>query len=246
LANTEDILLRRLSALQVAPGQKPKLVILNHSGGGTRSAYWTMRAIPYADSICGGKLLQHAALMTGASGGMVGAAYLRELMLQAQSGRVDLSDPRYADHMALDLLNPVILAATTNDWFIRYRRLHDGNYSYSKDRATALEEQFARNTGNAFEKRLGDYTTLEKQAVIPLMMLTPTIVYDGRRLLIGSQPYSYMCVRQPANTAVQTIAEDVEFLRMFEGHDALNLRFSSALRMNAAFPYVTPMTSLPS
>ncbi len=245
LLNTQGILERRMIALDAPLGRKPKLVLLNHSGGGTRSAYWTMRSIPYADSVCGGKLLKHAALMTGASGGMVGAAYLRELMLQAQSGRVDIYDSRYADCMALDLLNPVILAATTNDWFIRYRKIHDGNYSYSKDRATALEEQLARNTSDAFEKRLGEYTSLEQQGVIPLMILTPTIVYDGRRLLIGSQPYSYMCVRQPANRAVETINEDVEFLRMFEGNDALNLRFSSALRMNAAFPYITPTTLLP-
>jgi hypothetical protein len=246
LRNTEQILKRRLNRIQVADSSKPKLVILNHSGGGTRSAYWTMRAIPYADSICGGRLLQHTALMTGASGGLVGAAYLRELMLRSQMEYVDLNDATYADRMALDLLNPVILSAATNDWFIRYRRLHDGKYSYAKDRATALEEQFARNTDYAFERRLGDYTALEQEALIPLMILTPTIINDGRRLLIGSQPYSYMCLRQPANKAVGTIVEDVEFMRLFAANDGMNLRFSSALRMNAAFPYVTPMTNLPS
>ncbi len=242
-SNMEDILSKRLGAASSDSLAMPKLVILNHSGGGSRSAYWTMRAIPFADSVCNGRLLQHTVLMTGASGGMVGAAYLRELLLQSRSGRIDLNDSRYAENMGRDLLNPVMLAAVTGDWFIRYRTLHDGQYRYSKDRATALEEQLSRNTGGAFDKRLGDYAAPEQSGEIPLLILSPTIANDGRRLIIGSQPYSFLCSREGEDEIIQ---ENVEFARLFEGHDAMNLRFSSALRMNATFPYVTPIALLPS
>jgi hypothetical protein len=245
-ANMKAILAKRLELTGTDSLAKPVLVILNHSGGGSRSAYWTMRAIPFADSVCNGRLLQNTVLMTGASGGMVGAAYLRELMMQAKEARINLNDPRYAENMGMDLLNPVMLAATTGDWFIRYRRLHDDGYSYSKDRATALEEQLHRNTNGAFDKRLSDYTLPEQTGEIPLMILSPTIANDGRRLIIGSQPYSFLCAEDPAQHRGQLIQENVEFTRIFREHDAMHLRFSSALRMNATFPYVTPMAVLPS
>jgi len=247
IENAEAILSRRLQPFYADSAHKPKLVILNHSGGGSRSAYWTMRAIPYADSICNGRLLKQTVLMTGASGGMVGAAYLRELILQAESGRVNLSDPRYAENMGKDLLNAVMLAATTGDWFIRYRRLTDDGYRYSKDRATALEEQLERNTSGAFDKRLRDYEEPERAGSIPLMVLSPTIANDGRRLIIGSQPYSFLCEEVPGDgQGSNLLHENIEFSRLFQDHDAGHLRFASALRMNASFPYVTPMAELPS
>jgi hypothetical protein len=184
--------------------------------------------------------------MTGASGGMVGAAYLRELMMQAREGGVDLNDSRYAENMGMDLLNPVMLAAVTGDWFIRYRRLYDDSYSYSKDRATALEEQLQRNTGGAFEKRLGDYVLPEKEGEIPIMILSPTIANDGRRLIISSQPCSFLCHAKTDSGQGELFVENVEFTHLFREHDAMHVRISSALRMNATFPYVTPMAILPS
>jgi hypothetical protein len=44
----------------------------------------------------------------------------------------------------------------------------------------------------------------------------------------------------------ELIQENVEFARLYSEHDAMRLHFSSALRMNATFPYVTPMAVLPS
>jgi hypothetical protein len=247
LRHMESILEARLHVVNSDSNAKPVLVILNHSGGGTRSAYWTMRAIPYADSICGGKLLKQTVLMTGASGGMVGAAYLRELLLQSSTSRINLNNPRYAENMGLDLLNPIMLAATTGDWFIRYRRLDDDGYRYSKDRATALEEQLQRNTAGAFDKRLRDYTLPESTGEIPLLILSPTIANDGRRLIIGSQPYSFLCEDHGVKGQEKGLLhENIEFSKLFAAHDPGHLRFSSALRMNATFPYVTPMAVLPS
>jgi hypothetical protein len=247
-ANTIEILERwkaRVTADSV--DEKPKLVILNHSGGGSRSAYWTVRAVAYADSALGGELLDNTVMITGASGGIVGAAYLRELMLQKAYGApIDINDPVYRENIGMDLLNPIVMSATTNDWFIRYRRIYDGDYAYARDRATAFEEQLARNTDNAFNRRLKDYAEPEKQAIIPMMILSPTIVNDGRRLIIASQPMSYLADAFHANGGKHQLPEDIEFASLFAGNDAMNLRFASALRMNATFPYVTPMTTLPS
>lgn len=238
--------LGRLNGL-LADGEKPKLVIINTSGGGSRSAYWTMKSLAFADSLCGGQLMDHCVFITGASGGMLGAAYMRELYMRENWGEnVRLYDSTYAECMAKDLLNPIILSAATNDWFIRYQKLKDGDYVYTKDRATAFEEQLERNTNGIFNRRLRDYAEAEQSGEIPMMVLSPTIVNDGRRLLIASSPVSYLTQAVHINGDEDPLPEDVEFSRMFARQDAGNLHYSTALRMNATFPYVFPMTTLPS
>jgi hypothetical protein len=225
---------------------KPKLVILTHSGGGSRSAYWSMRALMHADSICGGELLNHTILMTGASGGMLGAAYLRELKYRQDQGEaIRLYDTTHAERMGRDLLNPILLSMATNDCFIRYRHYYDGNYEYTKDRGYAFEQQLRRNTQHLFDRRLGDYSRAEFLAQMPMMILSPTILEDGRRLLISSQPISYLTQAFKLNGAINPLPEDIEFSSVFKNHDAANLNFISALRMNATFPYVLPTTTLP-
>ncbi|MFN0033121.1 MAG: hypothetical protein ACKVOR_13255 [Flavobacteriales bacterium] len=227
--------------------EKPKLVIINTSGGGSRSAFWTMRAMAYADSMCGGKLMNQCVLVTGASGGMLGAAYMRELYMRQQWGEiVNPYDTVYAENMAMDLLNTIILSTATNDWFIRYQKVHDGDQAYTKDRATAFEEQLRRNTANIFDRRLRDYKVVEFAGQTPMMILSPTIVNDGRRLIISAQPVSYLTQAFHVNGEADPLPEDVEFSRMFARQGADNLQFVTALRMNATFPYVFPMTILPS
>lgn len=238
LKNQRDALLR---------STKPKLVIINTSGGGSRSALWTVSSLMHADSVLDGKLLKHTAFISGSSGGMIGAAYLRELYLRWQMGEIEnLYDQRYRDNMARDLLNPVIFSIATNDFFIRYQSVTDGDQVYTKDRAWAFEKQLNSNLEGVLEKRLGDYIAPESQALIPLMVMAPTIVNDGRRLLVSSTPCAYLTQNSPVNSVNYTsLGEDVEFSRLFAEQGAMNLRFTSALRMNATFPYVMPIVSLP-
>ncbi len=65
-----------------ATGALPKMVLICTSGGGLRSALWTTTALQAADSLTEGRLMDQARLITGASGGLIGAAYFRELVLQ--------------------------------------------------------------------------------------------------------------------------------------------------------------------
>lgn len=228
-------------------GEKPKLVIINTSGGGSRSALWTMTSLTYADSVLGGGLLDQTALISGSSGGMIGAAYLRELYLKEQEGTCEnIWDEEYPERMGKDLLNPVIFSIATNDFFIRYKTFEDAGHTYTKDRAWAFEKQLNANTQNVLEKRLSEYVEPEKQALIPMMVMAPTIMNDGRRLLISAQPMSYLTRNKPPGDKDYTaLSEDVEYLRLFKNQSPLNLRFTSALRMNATFPYVLPAVSLP-
>ena len=229
-------------------GKKPKLVIVSASGGGLRSALWTLTSLLHADSVSEGKLMDQTVLISGSSGGMIGASYVREILLREAEKSVPKQNiGHYQDCISKDLLNPVVLATATNDLFIRYQHFYDGDERYTKDRAYAFEQQLNRNTEGFLDRRLIDYREPEREAEIPMAIFAPAIVNDGRRLLISAQNMSYLCQNTPvADMNSQALAEDVEFLRFFEEQGSGNIRFTSALRMNATFPYIMPMVSLPS
>jgi hypothetical protein len=69
--------------------EKPKLVILNTSGGGLRSALWTFTVLSNANEKLKSKLSQNLQMITGASGGMIGAAYFREIQLRKKLKTLD-------------------------------------------------------------------------------------------------------------------------------------------------------------
>ena len=89
-----------------AAGTKPPLLIVNTSGGGLRAMLWTYRCLQVADSLIGGGLMDRAVLVTGSSGGLIGAAYFRQLHL-LQSDSVDPASPERLRELATDMLNPL-------------------------------------------------------------------------------------------------------------------------------------------
>lgn len=227
--------------------EKPKLVIVCVTGGGARSALWSYKVMQVADSLTNGELMNHTQLMCGASGGMFGLAYRRELWHQAQSDTtIDLNSRAHLDKMGMDVLNPIATSLAVNDWFIRFQKFRDGTYIYSKDRGYALETQFNKNTDSIIDKRLGDYSQPEKEAEIPLMFFSPSIINDGRSLFISSQPVAHLTFNHPSLLKGQSHQSGVEFRRLFENQDADNVWFTSVLRMSATFPYISPQISLPS
>src|SRR5690606_14969953 len=228
--------------------EKPKLILLNTSGGGSRAMMWTYYTLHYLDSIYQQEFFKNIHLITGSSGGMVGAAYYRELYLRDKNRKAntDFLSYQHVENMGKDLLNPIAFSIATNDFFIRFKTYDDGKYVYLKDRGYAFERQLLINTNNVLNKRLKDYVIPEKNAEIPAMIFSPTISNDGRRLLISTQPISYLSNNVPSNNTLNSpIAENVEFTRLFKHQDAMNLRFTSAIRMSATFPYIIPSVTLP-
>ncbi len=229
-------------------GHKPKLVIVNCSGGGLRASLWTYYALSQADSTLNGQLLKHTQLITGSSGGMVGAAYLRELYLRKQQGEVkNLYDDNYLNNICKDMLNNLSFHVTMNDLIFKFRSFEDNGHTYTVDRGYAFENNLNENTGNILNKRLWEYREPEEKSLIPMMVVSPTIVNDGRKLLIAAQPISYLSYLSPKNNIRNECTYDaIEFSRFFKEQDADNLRFTSALRMSATFPFIMPITHLPS
>lgn len=79
-----------------------------------------------------------------------------------------------------------------------------------------------------------------------MIILTPTVVNDGRKLYIGARPVAFMNadILSQGDYAQPKIS-GVDFHRLFRQQGSENLRFLSALRMSATFPYITPNTTLP-
>lgn len=221
--------------------KKPVAVFLNVPGGGLRSAMWTIQSIGKANEISNGELWNNLLLISGSSGGMVGAAYLREYYwrLENQSTSIGL-DSILAD-ISQDKLNPVAAAAVLNDIFFRFKTFEYDGQKYTKDRALAFEKKLDLDTRGWLNRRLKDYHKLELKAEMPMLLLAPTISDDGRKLLISSQPISYLC----QNSGEGQLNENIEFTRFFKHQQSGNLNFITALRMSATFPYVFPSANLP-
>lgn len=228
--------------------EKPKMIFLNVSGGGLRSAVFSMEVLRKLNKNLNGDLMKNVILITGASGGMLGAAYYRELTLRAQQGEIPSADDhKHIDEMSKDLLNALSLTLATNDLFNPFQKVEIEGNTYSIDRGLAFEKQLHENTNYYLDKSIDDYEVPEYNSEIPMMFLTPVIMNDGRNMIISPQDISFMCkptLRESKNYEAEV--EGVEYKKLFAENDAGALRFSTALRMNATFPYVTPNVHLPS
>lgn len=241
---------RAQKAQQIASNQAPVMVLLCYSGGGSRAATWGMWATQQADSLLNEQLLPSAALMTGASGGMMAATYLRELYYRQQAGSLaNWHKQSYWQAISKDLLNPVIYTMTVNDIFYPIQRFSIGGKSYIKNRAYSFENRLHENTDSVLLGRtLANYTLPEQQGIVPMLVLSPTITNDSRKLYISSQPVSYLVNLPSRNTLQHPLFEldGIDFGLFFKHQDAQNLLISSAARMNATYPYILPTTVLPS
>jgi hypothetical protein len=227
--------------------EKPVMFFINVSGGGLRSGTFVMNTLQKLDSAVNGKLMSHTMLISGASGGMLAATYYRELYRQKiKDSTLVLYNPVYATNIAEDLLNPLFSSMVARDIFSPAQKFTIGKYKYVKDRGYAFEQKLNRNSNNILDKQLQEYTVDEKNANIPLMIFNSTISRDGRKMMICSQPVSFMMKPLLQVNEMPAGPDAVDFAALFAKQDPLNIRLLTVLRMNATFPYVLPNVWLPS
>ncbi len=226
---------------------KPVVVFINVSGGGLRSAAFVMNIFQQLDSLTAGKLMQHTFLISGASGGMLAATYYRELYRHKLSdSTLNLFDSRYIDDISGDLLNPVFTSMIARDMFAPAQRFKVDSFKYIKDRGYAFEKKLSDNTHGILNIQIKDLYADEHEARVPLLFFNSVIKGDGRKLVVSTQPVSFMMkpVLYQNDTAYDPDA--VDFNALFHSQQPMNLRMLTALRMNATFPYVLPNVWLPS
>jgi len=227
---------------------KPVMVVFNFSGGGVRSAAFAMSVLQQLDSLSHGTIMKKAVLISGASGGMLAAAYFRELArLKAAGENVNLQNKKYVNDISKDLLNPIFSSMIARDLLSPAQKFSVGPYRYVKDRGYAFEQKLNDNTHGLLDKNIGFYHAAERDAHIPLMILNSVITRDLRKLMVCTQPLSFMMQATYTDSTSKISGPDaVDFATMFKNENPMNLRFLTALRMNATYPYILPNVWLPS
>lgn len=247
MLETLDAWRKKNSVNSLKKGRKPKLVIINATGGGMRSMLWAFHSLSVTDSLLKGELMNHTALISGASGGMIGAAYMRQIYLDRLMGRTTPGNAALHDSISRDILNPLVFTMAVNDLFLRLEKVKFASGKYKKDRGWAFENKLNENAGGRFSGRLCDYARAEKDAIIPMMVFSPNIINDGRKLYITSQDASWLTYPlHTDNLQINRLTEGIEFRRVFRNQWADSVRFLSVLRMNATFPVIMPTVNLPS
>ncbi|MFL5772942.1 MAG: patatin-like phospholipase family protein [Flavisolibacter sp.] len=232
---------------QKQDSDKPLLVVMTTSGGGTRSATFTMDVLQRLDSLTNGKIMNKTFLITGASGGMIGASYFRELYREKlKNPEMNIRSQRYVDDIADDLLNPTFTSFIARDLFAPEQKFNVGPYTYLRDRGYAFESALDDNTNGALNKRLKDYVAEESSANIPLMFYHTVVTRDGKMMIISTQHLRFMMQPPTDSTDKLTTPDAIDYTSFFSKQDPFNLRMLTVLRMNATFPVVLPNVWMPS
>ena len=230
--------LRQLENWKSSTGlEEPSMILIAVSGGGQRSALWTMSVLQQADSVLEGRLMKETALITGASGGLIGAAFYRDLYWKDGSPQ----DSVHLEEVGVEVLNPIIFTLLINDLFVKARKVEFGDQTYKRDRGYEFEMNLSENLAGMLDRPLSDYQKAEFNGEIPALLVTPLITNDGRKLYISPQPVSFFNINPWYNTSIQ----GVDFRSLLKDQEADSLRFTTALRMSATFPYITPSMTLP-
>jgi hypothetical protein len=227
--------------------EKPQLVIVNVSGGGLRSSNFTTQILTKLDSEIPHGIFPKTFLISGASGGMLGAAYCREVYRKKVHGQfVDANANKMVDNISKDLLNPLISSYVIRDVVAPVQKFGFANRKYTKDRAYAFEEKLNNNVNGILGDSIGAYANDERTAKIPLMIYGGTITRDNRKLLISTQKLSFAMQPWQHDSLAYFVPPDaVDYQRLFEKQSPNALRLLSALRINATFPYALPNVWLP-
>ena len=229
--------------------RKPIFIAVAASGGGYRATYWTALVIDhlserYTAAPGTPGMADSFQLFTGASGGMVAAAYFVATRSAGIAGSqkpglvsaID-QDIRAASegpstwetafrNARRDSLTPVVQKWLRNDVPRFFWQGAGGS-----DRGTELEAQWR----SLKEKTFGGLLNCARNGWCPSIIFSPMLIDSGRPLLISNLELSDFA---------QTDQRGVQFFRLFpDMQDTLSL--ATAARMSASFPYVAPATELP-
>jgi hypothetical protein len=239
------------------------MVLVCASGGGLRAAVWTAAVLCELEEKLAG-FPYYVSLVSGASGGMVGAGYYvaslqppggkarHSSVLDAKARRSAGFGPRTAkdaastsrallDSLADDMLSSVFKGMLFRDllrFFLPFRVRHD--------RGELLENTWRLNMGSAWEQSFADLREGEQAGWRPSLVYSPMLVEDGRRVLISNLDLENLTTSHGNYVTGDPFYSQsaFEFFQLFPAASS-QLRISAAARMSASFPYFSPATVLP-
>lgn len=249
----------KFAACEQADRQKRPLVIVATAGGGLRSAVWTLAVLDKLTHACakgGVDFASHLRVITGASGGMVGATHYVVTLPSLADRRAYLSEvadeapARYQDLANTDFLTPVLRKMAFDDLPSLLSPFQDRD-----DRGQTLEREFdqffssTEECGKGFRTTFADLSDGERSGRYPSLIFSPMMIEDGRRLLISnlglrgvaSNDGAVLCGADGRGTFSK---ESVELFRVLPDAKA-SFTVGTAARMSATFPFLSPPATLP-
>ncbi|WP_415920614.1 hypothetical protein [Tateyamaria sp. SN6-1] len=235
----------------------PKMVIIATSGGAYRAAFWTTLVMDQLiQSGTGDEQLDGIArsvrFITGASGGMVGAAYFAaDAGPDGFTRDTTLTDMLTDDIKAAQLPDPDRPEALDAYYHLRAK-------PFPRDSLSALSRHIVRtdlpslvtrgrvdvDRGKVLDKHwrtidvpFGDLRAGEEAGWRPSILFSPMLVESSKPLVISNLRISEI--------PDATRGEIVEFHRAYPCARG-SFSMATAARMNATFPYISPAVSLPS
>ncbi|MBY8974680.1 hypothetical protein KHP62_02605 [Rhodobacteraceae bacterium NNCM2] len=254
--NIDPIIALEAWRRRVAPdGSKPKLVLMATSGGAYRASFWTAIVLDEMARLEREGVLPgfcaNIRLITGASGGMVGGAYFTAMMNETGMPTGSLLDQMERDIIDVQTLGkiPTKPGEQAYQYMRKYPLPRDSLSAVAQqlvqrdiprlfmagvqrtDRGTVLEDQW-----RTLDISFGDIRNDEANGVKPSIIFSPMLVETGQPLLIGNLDMDAVRGGDKAERAV--------FFDWFrESRDTFKLK--TAVRLNAAFPYIAPSSALP-
>jgi hypothetical protein len=215
------------------PGNdKPRLVVVAADGGGIRAALWAATVLTTIARRWP-SFGRHVRLITGASGGMLGATYWTATLDAGgkhwESG-IPLTSDTLVDHVAAGGLSAVTSGLVFRDLLpppFRQRQ---------RDRGTLLEEAWETNC-RALARAFESLAAGEAEGWRPSLVLSPMVVEDGRRLVFSNLDLSPLLKTPDSTSGYQAFEKWPSAWK--------DLHLSTAVRLQANFPWVLPSTEVP-
>jgi hypothetical protein len=227
-----------------------RLIVICTSGGGIRAAAWTAAVLGRLEQI-GARDAIH--LITGASGGMMGAAcWVADL--HGRDGKPDRSTrdwTKLVTTVAMNSLTPLARRLVFRDLPLSFVPVDNHH-----DRGRALEDAWVANLqqdGINLTLPLGTLRAAERDGRLPSLVFSPMLVEDGRRLIISNRDVRAVTdnevrwlssERHPRPQTADSSRGAYHLSDLLPGHWD-NISLATAARLSASFPYISPAAVLP-
>ena len=217
-------------------------VVLCASGGGITAAAWAVETLTRLEAELarrGVDLARCTRLVCGASGGMLGAAHWATA--RDEDGPT-LTPDELRESITRDTLSDVTRHLVTYD--LPQLLLP---FAHGEDRGTVQEASWLRCYGEHLRVTLDELHAGERDGWRPPLAFTPTLLEEGRRLVISNVDFEEVTSNRLATGHEDDSGLDasgIDLRRLFPA-EAGSVSVACAARMNASFPFVSPAASLP-
>ena len=232
------------------PGRRERvLIVVTAPGGGIHAAAWTARVLTGMQERYGEVFNDSLGIVSGISGGGMGSLIYVDALAR---------DTPAAVVSAMENVNKIAQASSLDAvaWGIAFpdliRAVNPLPWS-PQDRGRVLEQTWEARLDHSGTKSpgersrtLGSLAQKCKKGEIPLIVWSTTDVVSGQRVVIAPIADAISDERTVSGVSHTETAVDLyRFLRLWGGKDQpLDLSTSTAARLAATFPYVTPIVGM--